>query len=150
MIEVLDKGFVSLISSMGNDKTIVEAARVSSGNDGALLWTNKVNDKDRKLIKYLWKNKHTSPFEHVVFTFLIKCPLFVRSQWMRHRTWSYNEISRRYTSEDIDFYYPNWFRTQSESNRQGSSDNLILNASLIDLLIDSTQECYYRSRFLFY
>ena len=85
-------------------------------------------DKDKKnillnekLIKYLIEHKHTSPFEHNSITFLFEVPMFVRSQHMRHRTWAYNEISRRYTEVDIKFYEPTQFRTQHKSNRQASN-----------------------------
>ncbi len=116
MINVLDKGFVELINYMGNDNTVVSSARVS------VLGESKGDIKDKQLIKYMLDHEHNSPFEHVSFTFRVKCPLFVRSQWMRHRTWSYNEVSRRYTSEDIDFYIPDYFRRQSKENKQASLD----------------------------
>lgn len=118
-IDVLDKGYVELLDSMGDDNTIVAAARVS------LLGESKGEEKDKQLIKYLLENKHTSPFEQVEFRFRVKCPLFIRSQWMRHRTWSYNEVSRRYTSEDIEFYYPTTLRRQADVNRQASTDEEI-------------------------
>ena len=85
----------------------------------------ELDDRDRKLIKYLIKHKHTSTLEHNLATFLIEVPLFIRSQHHRHRTWSYNEISRRYTDYDIKFYYPDSFRSQSDSNRQASTNELI-------------------------
>ena len=88
-------GFVELVDSMGNDTRVVNAARVSFNKE------SKGVVKDNILIDYLMENGHLSPFEHVMFTFRIKCPLFVAPQWMRHRTWKYNEISRRYTKEDI-------------------------------------------------
>lgn len=113
-IPLLDKGYLELIDHMGNDMSVVEAARVS------FLGESKGEEKDKKLIHYLMKNKHTSPFESVVFKFRVKCPLFIRSQWMRHRTWSYNEISRRYTSENIEFYVPTDWRVQDHNNKQGS------------------------------
>lgn len=128
IVNVLDKGFVELIDILGDDNTIVSAARVS------VLGESKGKEKDKQLIKYLLDNKHTSPFEHVVFTFRVKCPLFVRSQWMRHRTWSYNEVSRRYTSEDIDFYIPKVLRKQAKSNRQASVDEYI--STLVDEELD--------------
>lgn len=118
-INILDKGFVELIDSMGNDNTIVSAARVS------FMGESKGNEKDAKLIHYLKKNHHDTPFEMVEFTFRVKCPLFIRSQWMRHRMWSYNEVSRRYTSEDIDFYIPSQLRKQGDTNRQASKDEYI-------------------------
>lgn len=114
-MKVLDKGFIELIDHLGNDNTIVSSARVS------YLGKSKGEDKDKELIKYLMENKHTSPFEQVEFQFLVKCPIFVARQWMRHRTWSYNEVSRRYTSDDIDYYLPEELYYQSETNKQASS-----------------------------
>ena len=113
-------GSVELIDYMGSDLTIVNSARVSFGKhkDG-------LDARDEKLISYLIKNKHTSTLEHNVVTFRFCVPLFVRSQHHRHRTWSYNEISRRYTDVDIRFYEPKVLRTQHESNRQASSDEVI-------------------------
>jgi len=118
-VEVLDRGYVDLIAYMGNDLTIVNAARVSFGKHKT-VW----DDSDEKLLRYLVQHKHTSPFEHVTFQFRIKCPLFVRGQWHRHRTWSYNEISRRYTEVDLDYYVPSIFRCQSDNNRQASTDTV--------------------------
>ena len=126
-IDVLDLGFVDLLDTMGNELTIVNAARVSFGKHKA-EW----DEKDELLLKYLIENHHTTPFEHVQFQFRIKCPLYIRSQWHRHRTWSYNEISRRYTEQDIeDCYNPELFRQQSESNRQASSDKVPINNNLL-------------------
>ena len=71
------------------------------------------------------ENSHTSPFEHCVITMRFTVPLFIRSQHHRHRTWAYNEISRRYTDVDIKFYEPREFRTQHKSNRQASNDDLV-------------------------
>tara|TARA_Y100001938_G_scaffold139641_1_gene206809 strand:+ start:346 stop:1047 length:702 start_codon:yes stop_codon:yes gene_type:complete len=121
-IELYDDGigFVECVDYMGSDLTIVNSARVSFGKH-----KEELDDKDIKLINYLVKNKHTSTFEHNVITFRIKVPLFIRSQHMRHRTWSYNEISRRYTEENIQFYAPSMFRSQSRSNRQASTEDLI-------------------------
>ena len=109
-------GFVEYVQHMGDDLTIVNAARVSFGKH-----KTEMDDKDRKLIKYLVDHKHTSTLEHNVMTFRFKVPLFVRSQHHRHRTWSYNEISRRYTSFDLQFYEPKSFRSQHKSNRQASN-----------------------------
>lgn len=119
-MQVLDKGYVVLVSHMGDDRTVVNAARVSFNKQ-----VSELSEKDEKLIKYLYINRHTSPFEHVTFTFEIKCPLFVARQWMRHRTWSYNEISRRYTSDEIDFYIPHELRKQADSDRQASTDVVV-------------------------
>lgn len=113
--DILDKGYLELLAFMGSDNTVVAAARVS------YLGESKGDKSDKKLIRFMMKHKHTSPFEHVTFQFRIKCPLFIRSQWHRHRTWSYNEVSRRYTSENIEFYSPKEMRTESRSNKQSSS-----------------------------
>lgn len=112
---------VNYVDHMGTDLTIVNAARVSF---------NKVSDvmeeKDEKLIKYLAEHEHLSPFEHCSMTFLIEVPLYIRSQIHRHRTFAYNEVSRRYTSEDLTFYVPTVddVRKQSKSNRQASNGQL--------------------------
>ena len=82
-----------------------------------------MDERDVTLLHYLIDNKHTSPLEHLVFTFSIHCPLFIRGQWHRHRTWSYNEISRRYTEVDLEFYTPPKLRRQAETNRQASVDS---------------------------
>ena len=109
------QGWVGLIDSLGTESTIVNAARVSFGK-----LKNTMDERDVKLLEYLIENRHTSPLEHIVFTFSIHCPLFIRGQWHRHRTWSYNEISRRYTEIDMEFYTPEVLRRQAESNRQAS------------------------------
>ena len=109
-------GSVEYIQHMGEDITVVNSARVSFGKE-----KSEIDDQDRKLIKYLAKHKHTSTFEHNVCTFRFVVPLFVRSQHHRHRTWSFNEISRRYTDADLKFYLPKKFRTQHKSNRQASN-----------------------------
>lgn len=115
-------GKVSYVQHVGDDKMIANAARVSFGQDN----TKPLTKRDKGLIKYLIEHKHTSPFEHNSITFMFEVPMFVRSQHMRHRTWSYNEISRRYTEIDLKFYEPKAFRTQHESNRQASNlDDLI-------------------------
>ncbi len=109
------QGWVGLIDTLGSEVTILNAARVSFGK-----MKTEMEDKDVGLLNYLIENKHTSPLEHVVFTFSVHCPLFVRGQWHRHRTWSYNEISRRYTEIDMEFYVPTKMRQQAEINRQAS------------------------------
>lgn len=118
-MKVLNNGYVELTDHMGDDLRIINAARKSFNKESLEL-----GEKDAKLLKYLWDNNHTSPFEMVEFLFEVKAPLFVVRQWQRHRTWSYNEVSRRYTSEDLDFYFPEIWRKQSEDNRQSSKDRL--------------------------
>lgn len=116
-ISVLDFGHVRLVDHMGSDLSVVRSARVSydaewrAGEDG---------DKDEKLIHYLMRNHHTSPFESVTFTFDVKAPIFVLRQWMRHRTQSFNEISGRYAELPEEYYLPKeeHITTQAESNKQ--------------------------------
>ena len=115
-------GSIELVDHMGSDITIVNSARVSFG-----VHKKEIDKKDEKLINYLIKHKHTSTLEHNVATFRIKVPLFVRSQHHRHRTWSYNEISRRYTDYNIEFYTPVSFRTQHKTNRQASNHSELIN-----------------------
>ena len=129
-------GYVELKQFMGEDiKTQVNAARASFG-----IEITEVSDRDRKLFKTCARDGHTSTMEHNVFTFAFKVPLFVARQHMRHRTWSFNEISRRYTDRNLDFYLPESFRKQSDSNRQasivGSEHNPILN------IVDGTHMDY--------
>lgn len=115
------KGYVELVSHMGEDIiTPAGAARASFAKD-----VTEITDRDVKLVNYCAREKHTSIFEHNTITFKFKVPLFVARQHMRHRTWSYNEVSRRYTSLDIDFYEPQEFRTQHKSNRQASNEDQI-------------------------
>jgi thymidylate synthase (FAD) len=113
-------GKVELVQTIGNDLSVVNAARVSFGVE-----KEELDDRDKKLINYLVKHKHTSTLEHCFMTFKFVVPLYVRSQHHRHRTWSYNEISRRYTSVDMQFYEPKTFRTQHETNRQASNEDRI-------------------------
>jgi thymidylate synthase (FAD) len=111
-----DIGRVELVQTIGNDLSVVNAARVSFGVE-----KQELDERDKKLINYLVKHKHTSTLEHCFMTFKFVVPLYVRSQHHRHRTWSYNEISRRYTDVGIEFYEPSTFRTQHETNRQASN-----------------------------
>lgn len=110
------QGLIELIDSMGSDQSIINAARVSY--DGDL--EERPEAKDKKLLRYLLKNHHTSPFEHVSLTFHVKAPIFVARQWMRHRTWSFNEISARYTKLEDGWYAPQFWRGQSDQNKQMS------------------------------
>ena len=88
-------GRVDYIEHMGSDLTIVNSARVSFG-----VTRDELEERDKRLIRYLVDHRHTSTFEHNVVTFRFVVPMFVRSQHMRHRTWSYNEISRRLMCDD--------------------------------------------------
>jgi thymidylate synthase (FAD) len=130
----LDKGFIRLIEIMGDDSSIVQAARVSYGKG-----TKSIRE-DRSLIRYLMRNSHTSPFEMVELKFHIRLPIFVARQWIRHRTANVNEYSGRYSEMTSDFYLPekNQLRTQSTINKQGRSNDLI-DESLTDEVIKSME-----------
>ncbi len=110
--QVLDKGFVRLVDFVGGDAAVVRAARVSIGQG------SKGEERDRQLIDYLLRHRHETPFEHSVFTFHVKCPIFVARQWFRHRMASYNEISGRYTRLEFEFYLPEHLRTEKGSDYQ--------------------------------
>jgi len=117
IINLLDHGHVRLTEHMGSDLSIVRNARVSYDAE----WRTGTDEgKDAKLLDYLIRNQHTSPFESVQFTFDVKAPIFVVRQWHRHRTWSYNEVSARYTELPGEFYVPDLDKitTQSTSNKQ--------------------------------
>ena len=109
---------VEFVQHVGSDAMVVKAARVSTGKEDVDM------SKDGKLIKYLASNLHTSPFEHIVVTFRVECPLYIRSQWQRHRTMSYNEWSGRYSEVGEEFYLPKKFKHQNEMNKQGSGEEL--------------------------
>ena len=123
---VLDKGFVEVIDSLGSDLTVVNSARVSFGKR-----KEKFTDGDRKLVRYLAKYKHFSPFRHIQVQFHIKAPEFVMRQWYKHvvgietssssitKDHAWNEISGRYVPVE-EFYIPDVWRKQSEDNKQAS------------------------------
>jgi len=121
-INVLNHGYVRLVEHMGSDLSIVRSARVSYDAD----WRDTAESSDAKLIDYLIRNRHTSPFECVQFTFEVKAPIFVFRQWHRHRTWSFNEISARYSELPEEFYIPevSQITTQSASNKQMRTDEI--------------------------
>lgn len=116
-IDVLDHGFVRLIDHMGSDISVVRAARVSYD---ASWRAGEDEGSDARLIRYLWRNRHTSPFEAVEFQFEVRAPIFVLRQWHRHRTWSYNELSARYRELPEEFYVPRpeHVGQQSKDNKQ--------------------------------
>jgi thymidylate synthase (FAD) len=109
---------------MGSDLSVVSAARVSFNEYLEPDFIYVLDERDEKLIKFLAKHQHTSPFEHVTATFRLTVPMFIARQIMRHRTFSYNEISRRYTSADIKLWYCDSWRGQSDKNLQCSSGQL--------------------------
>lgn len=117
-IRVLNAGSVRLVEAMGDDLSIVRAARVSY----QAAWRAGADDgSDAKLIRSLMQRGHTSPFESVQLKFDVRAPIFVFRQWHRHRTWSYNEVSARYSELDLGFYEPAIAQigAQSKTDKQG-------------------------------
>lgn len=116
-------GFVELVDHMGGDAQVVNSARVSYGKQVDIL-----SDKDIRLIRRLITDKHVSVLRSTVFTFRVACPMVIRNQWYRHVIGGayandqigWNEISRRYTSQEIEFYVPQEFRGQDPNNKQAS------------------------------
>lgn len=136
LIKVLDHGFVRLVDHMGNDLSIVRNARVSYDAD----W-RAGDDKgsDARLIRYLYKHRHNTPFEAVTVTFDVKAPIFVYRQWHRHRTQSYNELSARYRPLPEEFYIPEaeQITTQSKDNKQMRTDETHPQADEFRHIIDT-------------
>jgi thymidylate synthase (FAD) len=116
--KVLDKGFVRVVDKMGDDFSIVQAARISYGSG------TKHTSQDRALIRYLMRHRHTSPLEMCELKLHIKMPIFVMRQWIRHRTASVNEYSGRYSIMENEFYIPELenIAFQSEDNKQGRGE----------------------------
>lgn len=135
-IKLLDRGFVRLVDFMGGDLAVVQSARVSYAAE------SKGEEADRKLINYLLKNDHMTPFEQSVFKFHVSCPIFVMRQWIRHRMASYNEISGRYTEVKDEFYIPTVWRGQDLKNKQGSVAANVPNEELTRLLDSQVRACY--------
>ncbi|RVD44926.1 FAD-dependent thymidylate synthase [Mesorhizobium sp. M4A.F.Ca.ET.020.02.1.1] len=134
-IDVLDHGFVRLVEHMGSDLSVVRAARVSYD---AAWRAGEDEGSDAKLIRYLWKNHHTSPFEAVEFQFEVKAPIFVLRQWHRHRTWSYNELSARYRELPEEFYVPDpaQIGIQSASSKQARDIDETDGKALVDRRVE--------------
>lgn len=120
--KVLNAGFVKLIDCMGDDESIVRSARQSFDQCDK---TGQDKKRDAKLINYLWRNGHSTPFESVVFTFQVKAPIFVLRQWQRHRTQSYNEVSARYTELPEDYYVPEPWEIGIQDSKNKQSRNII-------------------------
>jgi thymidylate synthase (FAD) len=134
--DVLDFGFVRLVSYMGDDVAVVQAARVSFGKGAT------EPERDRKLIHFLLANRHETPFEHAVFKFHIKCPIFVARQWFRHRMASYNEISGRYVEMKEEFCLPERLRTQKARHYRYEQVDEPLNTTLLGQMKRCYDRCY--------
>lgn len=131
-IDVLDKGYVRLVDTMGNDLSVTNAARVSYDKESQLRDDGSLTIADQRLIKFLWDEGHTSPFRHAAMTFEVYAPLFVARQWWKHTVASshvddqngWNESSRRYITENEEFYIPKGdeWRSKPENSKQGSGE----------------------------
>ena len=127
---------VTYINHMGSDLSVVNAARVSFGKKSD--WMPRVHNgepkvlqfKDNKLIKYLAKHKHTSPFGHAFASFHVKAPVFVARQLVKHKFLRWNEISRRYVDDDPEFYFPLTWRGRSTDKKQGSEGEVKSNFNI--------------------
>ena len=119
-VQVLDHGFVRLVDCMGSDEDIEAAARLSFNQETRSL------DERRKLIRYLMRQRHSSPFEQAVIKLEMKLPIFVARQLVRHRTQAINEVSARYSVLPDEVYIPDYTRVQAQStsNKQGSGEAL--------------------------
>ena len=138
--KVLDKGFIRIVDYMGNDSSIVQAARVSYGKG------TKKKSLDEGLIRYLLRHKHTTPFEMCEIKLHVKLPIFIARQWIRHRTANVNEYSARYSILEDEFYIPKIanLAEQSSSNKQGRGKKINddLAAKIIKILKDDSTRCY--------
>ena len=139
-IPVLDKGFVRLVDTMGDDSAVVQAARVSYAKG------TKTYRQDEKLIRFLLKHLHTTPFEMCEIKLHIKAPLFVTQQWLRHRTANVNAQSARYSIVEEEFYLPSAdvVQPQALTNRQGREGSFDANQAndIILFIKESTQNAY--------
>jgi thymidylate synthase (FAD) len=151
-VSVLDKGYVRLVDVMGNDLSVVNAARVSYDKE-----SEGFGEKDAKLLQFLIREGHTSPFRHAAMTFEVYAPLFVARQWWKYAVASthvddqngWNESSRRYVTEDEEFYIPNsreW-RSKPENSKQGSGEPLneytgSIYTSYLEQYVESGLEMY--------
>jgi thymidylate synthase (FAD) len=121
---------VELIDYCGDDLSVVNAARVSFNKQSDfeydyLLERNNLSTKDAKLVRYLAKHKHKSPFNHCFMSFRVKAPIFVARQLVKHEYLPWNEVSRRYVTDEPEFYFPEYWRKAADNVKQGSSDEIL-------------------------
>ena len=144
MIEVTYKGH------MGNDLTVCNAARVSFGKEtdwdyeesDAYSFKQHLKTKDRKLIQYLAKHRHISPFGHCFASFHIKAPVFVARQLVKHKFLRWNEVSRRYVDSEPEFYVPSVWRGKSADKKQGSEGSITISDDIVEEVYDDTVARY--------
>jgi thymidylate synthase (FAD) len=136
-IRVLDHGFVRLDDSMADDLSVVNAARVSFARR-----VTEMSEADEKLIGFLLRNRHGTPFEHNSFRFHIRCPIFVAREWMRHRTNSFNEFSMRYAKATDDFWVPDAEDVRTQVGKPGAYTFEPVDDALAEETRDAMSEVY--------
>lgn len=145
---------VDLIGHYGTDLSVVNAARVSFNKESSFDYFDvvdpagveyidfKLKDSDIKLINYLAKHKHFSPFNHAFLSFRVKAPIFVARQLVKHKFLPWNEVSRRYVDEEPEFYCPNDWRERSDNVKQGSKEGVWIHSRYIDYCNqDNSKQC---------
>jgi thymidylate synthase (FAD) len=135
-IRVLDHGFVRLDDCMASDLSVANAARVSFAQR-----SEELSDRDAGLIRFLMREKHASPFEHSVFRFHVKCPIFVAREWMRHRN-SYNEWSARYSQLEPEFYVPEPEDVRTQVGKPGAYSFEPVDPELAESTREAQREAY--------
>jgi thymidylate synthase (FAD) len=159
-IDVLDKGYVRLVDTLGDDLSVANAARVSYDKESKFREDGSLSIADQRLIKFLWNKEHTSPFRHAAMTFEVYAPLFVARQWWKHTVAAahiddqngWNESSRRYITENEEFYVPkaNEWRSKPENSKQGSGEPIMEGkgnyfTSSLNTYIEQGEELYQRA-----
>jgi len=154
-IDVLDSGFVRYIDHMGSDLTVVNAARVSFNKESSWEYSDSefaqksISDKDEKLIGYLAKHDHWTPFAHPQISLHIKAPIFVRTQFFKHKVgFVENEISRRYIKEDVEYYVPLWRSAPTNGAKQGSGDALPYTTGITNMFKNICEDAINHYKFL--
>jgi thymidylate synthase (FAD) len=147
IVPVLGTGFVQYVSHMGDDLTVVNAARVSFNKE-----STEFSGKDEKLIQYLAKHKHWTPFAHPQITLRVKAPISIRTQLFKHKQgFVENEVSRRYVTDEPEFYIPQWRSKPTNGAKQGSEDfidNDAVNDGLTELYAESVKTAHAHYNFL--
>jgi len=136
-VPVLDHGFVRLDADMATDLAVVNGARVSFARH-----KQEMDESDEGLIRFLMRERHASPFEHAVFRFHIRCPLFVAREWMRHRWSSFNEFSLRYAKATEDFYVPEPEDVRTQVGKPGAYSFEPVEPEVAELARDELESVY--------
>jgi thymidylate synthase (FAD) len=136
-IDLLDDGFVRLDAQMGDDLSVVNAARVSFGSHA-----DELDDRNKGLVRFLMRERHGTPFEHNAFRFHVRCPIFVAREWFRHRVGSFNEMSGRYTELADAFYLPAAADVRTQVGKPGAYTFEPVEAELAEKTRSAMQASY--------